>query len=223
MARSLGRWETRACPRTKDMPPCLAEWHDSIPAGWKEYAGLPSVFHCGFDGIVADCEPAGDRLQQECFYNEMGKLVDDRDIDWRCAGTPNADDAKEHPLRHIFSEGGIKSSGLEGYVGTFLHAHRAGGGGGPMPFLARYAKLRGLDAAQIERWVNRLGDKAWYLSNGLLRAARDCGSNPDRFTADPAQETVLEVPGEGLTISTTLLNTVSGFEQYLRSEGIPLP
>ena len=112
-----------------------------------------------------------------------------------------------------------------GYSATAagLLSQRTGDGGGLMPFLARYAKLRGLDAAQIERWVNRLGDKAWYLSNGLLRAARDCGSNPDRFTADPAQETVLEVPGEGLTISTTLLNTVSGFEQYLRSEDIPLP
>jgi hypothetical protein len=123
-ARAVGRGETLNCPDTGDMTPCPGEWNGSVPVGWKEYPGISSVFHCSFRGMVADCDPDSDHLQQECFYNKAGQLVDDKDIDYRCAGSPNADDASKHPIKHVFSEGGIIQAGWGGFVGTVWHADR---------------------------------------------------------------------------------------------------
>lgn len=129
-ARAVGRGETLDCPDTREMPPCPSEWDDSDRVGWIKYGGIPSVFHCGFRGMVADCNPDSDHLQQECFYDEAGQLVKgvkDSEyvhIDYRCAGTPNADDAMKHPIRHAFSKGGPLQSGWTAFWGTLLHADR---------------------------------------------------------------------------------------------------
>jgi hypothetical protein len=126
-ARAIGLGETRKCPANRDMPPGPSEWQNPIPPGWKEYPGWPSVFHCGFRGMVADCDPDSDHRQGEVFYNEAGKRVDDKDIDYRCAGSPNADDPSEGPLhfiRHIVTAGGIIQDGWGGFVGTVLHGDR---------------------------------------------------------------------------------------------------
>jgi hypothetical protein len=127
------RAETLECPGNKDMPACPDQWDDAERAGWKKYEGAPSFFHCGFHGLVADCSPDRDHLQQECFYNDAGQLVEGADgagkrgtvdIDFRCAGTPNADDASEHPIRHGFSAGGIIDAGWTGFVGSILYFDR---------------------------------------------------------------------------------------------------
>ena len=123
-ATEAARARANACPETNNMPDCPPYLQDYAPAGWKEYDGKPVVFHCGLRGMVADCSPDGDHLQQECFYDEAGALVDDSSIDRLCAGTPNADDAKEHPIWHIFTKGGIIRSGWDGLYGSFLHFDR---------------------------------------------------------------------------------------------------
>ena len=128
------RGETLLCPPTENMPPGPEVWSDPPPVGWKEYEGIPSVFHCGFHGLVADCHPDGDHLQGEWFYDEARQLVRGKEdvkvgeylhIDYLCAGTPNAYDAKEDPGRHVFGKGGIVREGLWGLVGTILHDDRA--------------------------------------------------------------------------------------------------
>jgi hypothetical protein len=127
------RGETLHCPTNREMPPCPGAWDDTIPVGWKRYEGVPSFFHCSFRGMVGDCSPDSDHLQQECFYNEAGQLVknveyvrpgDFVDIDYRCAGTPNADDAEKNPIRHFFSAGGIIQEGWPGLLGTIFHDDR---------------------------------------------------------------------------------------------------
>jgi hypothetical protein len=119
------RGETLLCPPTENMPPCPEVCSDPPGVGLKRYPGIPGVFHCGFRGVVADCHPDGDHLQQECFYDEARQLVGGDHIDRLCAGTPNAYDAKEHPVWHVFSKGGILQEGLWGLAGTILHNDRA--------------------------------------------------------------------------------------------------
>jgi hypothetical protein len=134
---TLGRPDTKhipnSCSPTEQMPKCPSEWDDFPAVGWKDYEGFPSVFHCGFDLKVADCSPDPDHLQQECAYKakhlvegvkedvKKGDLVD---IDYRCAGTPNADDVKEHPIRHFFTKGGIVDEGVGGLVGSIEYYDR---------------------------------------------------------------------------------------------------
>jgi hypothetical protein len=134
-AADAARARTGGCPSSENMimPAGPAEWNDVIPIGWKKYEGVPSVFHCGFRGLVADCHPDRDHLQNEVFYNDEGQRVknaDDAktgdyvDIDYRCAGTPNADDASEHPGWHIFTKGGLIREGWGGFVGSILYYDR---------------------------------------------------------------------------------------------------
>jgi hypothetical protein len=127
------RGEKLLCPPTENRPPCPGEWRDAVPAGWKKYQGIPSVFHCGFRGMVADCGPDGDHLQRECFYDDAGQLVSGEEdaragdyvhIDYRCAGTANADDSTANPGRHIFTKGGIIRSGWTGFVGSIMYYDR---------------------------------------------------------------------------------------------------
>ena len=55
---------------------------------------------------------------------EAVKAGDYVHIDYRCAGTPNADDAMKHPIRHAFSKDGPLQSGWTAFFGTLLHDDR---------------------------------------------------------------------------------------------------
>jgi hypothetical protein len=128
------RGETLLCPPTENMPPGPEVWSDPPGVGLKRYPGKPGFFHCGFHGLVADCHPDRYHLQGEWFYDEARQLVRGKEdvkvgeylhIDYLCAGTPNADDATEHPVRHVFTTGGILQAGLQGLLGTIWHTDGA--------------------------------------------------------------------------------------------------
>jgi hypothetical protein len=128
------RGETLLCPPTENMPPGPEVWSDPPGVGLKKYPGKPGFFHCGFHGLVADCHPDRYHLQGEWFYDEARQLVRGKEdvkvgeylhIDYLCAGTPNADDATEHPVRHVFTTGGILQAGLQGLLGTIWHTDGA--------------------------------------------------------------------------------------------------
>src|SRR5688500_2842682 len=89
MARALGfpitRLETRkrvGVPEPKDGTGSDA-WREPVrmpamcparrPIGdsrWKPYEGLPSVFHCGYDGFLENRRPSRSQPVAECFYDE---------------------------------------------------------------------------------------------------------------------------------------------------------
>jgi len=88
--------------------------------GWKKYEGDSRVFHCGYEGIKEDVTPNIEtgRVQNECFYDEKGTLVDKKHPYAGCGGSPNQYDAAEKPWGHTWSdEGGIRKAGPEG-LGT---------------------------------------------------------------------------------------------------------
>jgi len=100
-------------------PPTLGT---DVPAGWRPYYGLPSVFHCGYRGILEDREPAPDNPQSECMYDESGVLVGERHPFAGCQGTANQYDAATHPLLHTFVDsGGIVRAGLPAFAASRLH------------------------------------------------------------------------------------------------------
>ncbi len=74
-------------------PPRLAA-DDPVPSGWKSYQGDSSVFHCGFRGILEDRAPTANDLQNECFYDHSGALVDQNHPYAGCRGTPNRYDSR---------------------------------------------------------------------------------------------------------------------------------
>lgn len=65
-----------------------------VPSGWKPYQGDSSVFHCGFRGILEDRAPTANDLQNECFYDHSGLLVDENHPYAGCRGTPNRYDSR---------------------------------------------------------------------------------------------------------------------------------
>src|SRR5262249_16160732 len=85
---------------------CPATLRGPDPPGWKPYQGDPSVFHCGYRGILEDRRPTDDDPQNECFYDESGKLVDETHPFSGCRGTPNQYDSKEHPILHALIDSG---------------------------------------------------------------------------------------------------------------------
>lgn len=102
---------------------------DSVPKGWKVYNGNPSVFHCGYRGILEDRTPTTTDPQNECFYDETGKLVDDKHPYSGCKGTPNSYDSASDPLSHTFLDpGGIMSAGWEAFWESRRHDLKGFGG-----------------------------------------------------------------------------------------------
>lgn len=74
-------------------PPRLTA-RDPVPTGWKPYQGDATVFHCGFRGILEDRAPTANDLQNECFYDHSGRLVDEQHPYAGCRGTPNRYDSR---------------------------------------------------------------------------------------------------------------------------------
>jgi hypothetical protein len=120
---SAGQVMRRPTPRAgtviQRMLPCPAQLMDAdpIPAGWQAYHGDPSVFHCGFRGILENRSPTPNDPQNECFYDHSGALVDETHPYAGCRGTPNQYDSAQDPLDHAFMDtGGIWHAGGPAFI-----------------------------------------------------------------------------------------------------------
>ena len=97
-------------------PPRLTE-SDPTPPGWRPYYGDPTVFHCGFRGILEDRAPTPADPQNECFYDHSGALVDETHPYAGCRGTPNLYASERDPIRHaLIDPGGIARAGAPAFV-----------------------------------------------------------------------------------------------------------
>lgn len=94
---------------------------DPVPPGWKPYYGNPAIFHCGFRGILEDRKPTPDDPMNECFYDQLGMLVDKNHAYSGCGGTPDYYDSEDDTWNHIFNDpGGIWNAGW----GAFWESQR---------------------------------------------------------------------------------------------------
>lgn len=92
---------------------------------WKPYVGDSSVFHCGYEGYLANHNPTPESPMAECFYDEEGRLVDDQHPYSGCQGTAN-DYSADDP-RHIFIDrGGIAMQGLKAWRESNRHKKKTG-------------------------------------------------------------------------------------------------
>jgi hypothetical protein len=92
---------------------------DPIPAGWKPYFGPSWVFHCGYRGILEKRKPSPGNPMNECFYDETGRLVDDKHPHAECGGSPDEYDAsgswKDKFLHFLIDKGGIVMAGAPAF------------------------------------------------------------------------------------------------------------
>ena len=90
-----------------------------IPTGWKPYFGPSWVFHCGYRGILEKRTPSPGNPMNECFYDETGRLVDDKHPHAECGGSPDEYDAsgswKDKFLHFLIDKGGIVQSGAPAF------------------------------------------------------------------------------------------------------------
>ncbi|MEN1678275.1 MAG: putative Ig domain-containing protein [Planctomycetota bacterium] len=92
---------------------CPPRRPQSTPEGWKPYYGYPEFFHCGFDGIIEERLPRPGSPQNECFYDDLGDLVDESHPYSGCGGTPNYYDSENNWLGHTtIDPGGIVRAGI---------------------------------------------------------------------------------------------------------------
>jgi hypothetical protein len=92
---------------------------DPIPTGWKAYFGPSWVFHCGYRGILEKRTPSPGNPMNECFYDETGRLVDDKHPHAECGGSPDEYDAsgswKDKFLHFLIDKGGIVQAGAPAF------------------------------------------------------------------------------------------------------------
>lgn len=92
---------------------------DPIPTGWKSYFGPSWVFHCGYRGILEKRKPSPGNPMNECFYDETGRLVDDKHPHAECGGSPDEYDAsgswKDKFLHFLIDKGGIVQAGAPAF------------------------------------------------------------------------------------------------------------
>jgi hypothetical protein len=122
LQRTAGnRAATALIQRAAKCPTHLAD-SDPTPAGWKDYFGDPSVFHCGYRGILEDRAPAPGDPMNECFYDHSGRLVDDSHPYAACGGTPDEYDSRTDPVKHAtIDKGGIVRAGPGAFVESRAH------------------------------------------------------------------------------------------------------
>ena len=88
----------------------------TTPPGWQPYHGNSDWFHCGYEGIIEDRLPTVDDRQNECFYDEVGSLVDENHPFSDCGGTPNQYDSAANPVLHtLWDSGGIAWAGAPAF------------------------------------------------------------------------------------------------------------
>lgn len=113
--------EKKISPKIQRMLACPSTLraNDPVPTGFKEYQGFSSVFHCGYRGILEDRSPTPSDPQNECFYDTLGRLVDQNHDNADCRGTPNDYDSSESKWDHTFNDrGGIWHRGWDSFWGS---------------------------------------------------------------------------------------------------------
>jgi Domain of unknown function (DUF4157) len=111
-------------PLLQRMTPCPSNLNKeaAVPAGWQPYHGDPCVFHCCYRGILEDRRPTPDDPQNECFFDEAGRIVDQNHPYAGCRGTPNQYDSATDPIRHaLLDTGGIVRKGWGAYWESRRH------------------------------------------------------------------------------------------------------
>lgn len=97
-------------------------------------------------------------------------------------------------------------------------------GASAMPFLEKYAQMKGLSTQQMQQWVDHLTPgQLDNLQKCLLQTAGDASGDPNKFTNGPAQTAVIPDYSSGYPIIVTLTNTLGVFEGNLQHDGVPLP
>ncbi len=95
------------------------------------------------------------------------------------------------------------------------------GGTSGVPFLEKYAQMKGLTTVQLQQWVNSLNQgQLDQLDKCLLQTAADGNGDVGQFTDGPPQEKAV---GEPIPAIIDLANTLGVFESNLKSSGVPLP
>jgi len=108
-------------PSIQRMLPCPSTLaaEDPVPDGFKPYYGNPNWFHCGYRGILEDRVPSPEDPQNECFYDTLGRLVDENHPNAACRGTPNDYDSSSSWWDHTFNDrGGIWQRGWGAFWGS---------------------------------------------------------------------------------------------------------
>lgn len=97
-------------------------------------------------------------------------------------------------------------------------------GSAQMPFLTKYAQLKGMTRDQLVKWINSLTqDQVKHLSARLLQAAGDCSGNPDQFTAGPARTAEISDYDSPYAVTVPVANTISVFDSYLAYDHVRHP
>lgn len=112
--------ETNEVTKESGMLPCPDE-PPKNDTNWKSYdeTGNPAVFHCGYEGYLEARQKPPGSLTNECFYDEMGTLVDKHHPHAACGGTPDEypPDSLENQIKHTFIDsGGIVRSGVPAFI-----------------------------------------------------------------------------------------------------------
>jgi len=103
---------TAMCPST---PPSTSN------PSWKNYVGMPSVFHCGYNTYLENRTPIPDDPIGECVYDERGKLVDENHKYAGCRGTPDQYPASDS-WNHFWNDtGGIRENGWSAFKESRKH------------------------------------------------------------------------------------------------------
>ena len=111
------------CPPSEDSP----DLQDSTQ--WTPYDNQIGsfIFHGGMNGYLENIEPSPERLQQECFYDKEGDLIDEDHEYSGMGGTANQYDGHGDSWLdmwdHFYNDsGGVVKNGAEA-VSTSLSYH----------------------------------------------------------------------------------------------------
>ena len=89
MSRKPGYF-MRPCPKTKPNV-CATVTNCADTKNWEAYGGISQIYHCGFSGFMERRMPSKENPApaNECFYDDMGQLVDLNHKYKGCRGTPD--------------------------------------------------------------------------------------------------------------------------------------
>ncbi len=88
---------------------------------WKSYVGNPAVFHCGYEGFLANVPPTRENPMNECFYDEKQMLVDKNHRYAACGGTPDQYPASDWLGHGVFDSGGVTRAGAPAFWESMKH------------------------------------------------------------------------------------------------------
>jgi peptidoglycan hydrolase-like protein with peptidoglycan-binding domain len=111
--------------------------------------------------------------------------------------------ALEGPTEHFLKAAGYHDAAAEALSKQVNYRpFRDASGSAQMPFLVKYAELKHMSVADLQKWVNRLTpDQVDELGDRLRDVANEADGDPDKFAAD----------------------RIKGFEHDLSKDHVPLP